>query len=271
MKCSVEMKNSLVIVFFTLSIVHIWGGNLNPNVKLTFSTISNDPAILYHVYPIKNMDIYDETLISLKAIKNGSCQGWCWFLNMRNKSTKAYKRNCDNLIIPMKELTATLQDFHDIKPLHYEGQLFEIFKVFRTEIDMHVFMDFNGCQPNQRLKNYDERMEKNKLIFIIYKHGESRTLNIWNTSFTIYNYLYGLLQIVNDETIENSAEEYKGPISYSVMFCQSEVSAETAITYYRTNENNGLFIVLSTTIVAFIIFFILISKCSHYFNTFIED
>lgn len=269
------MKNSLVIVFFALSIVLIWGGNLNPNVKLIFSTLSNDPAIQYDVYPIKNMDIYDQITISLKAIQIETCQEWCWFLYMRNQ-TSAKKRNCDNLIIPIKEITAPLQDFYDIKPLHYEGQLFEIFKVFLTKIDMFIFMEFNGCQKNPKLQEYGNKLEKNKLIFIVYKHGESRTLNVFNTSFTIYNYLYGLLQIVNDITIESSVEEHEVPISYNLIFCEPEAAVETKNyskedeDVHQSNGKNGLFFVLITFIAVFIIILILISKCSHYGDTFIE-
>ena len=279
--CSVEMKNSLVLVLFGLSLVHIWGWNYKPNVHLKFSSISNDPSIKYHLFPLENIDVDDKIVISLKAVQLGSCQDWCWFINMFNK-TNSNKRNCDHLNIPIKELSGTSQDFYDIKPFHYEGELFEIFKVFISEIDMNIVSDFMGCKNIEK----NDKMKKNQLLLIVYNHGENSTLNIWNTSFTLYKDMYGLLQFTNEEIDKISIEPNEpnqDHINNSMIFCRKiEILAKK--TFYskvgnKSNPNEdhpkktyGLFIVLLITMVVLITFLMLISisHCSHFGNAFTE-
>lgn len=254
--------------------MHIWGRNSTPNVQLKFATLSSDPTMEYSVLPIKNIDIYDRILISLKAVQLGSCQDWCWFIYITN-TTNLYKRNCDFLIVPTKEVYTKWHSLYDINPLQHEGRLFEVYKVLSADIDMNMFLHLFGCN------NIHNNNKMQKLLFIVYKHGDSTTLKVWNTSYTFYKNIYGLLQFENEEIDEISTDLNEDPINYSMIFCrQLETLAnrtyysEVAKSVYKFNatEKNpqkayGLFIVVLTIIAVFIIFLLLISKYSFFCNS----
>ena len=254
--CLVKMKNSLVIVFLALSLVHILGWNHTPNVQLNFATITSDPSIEYTVLPLIKYN-YDQTIISLKAVQLGSCEEYCWFIYFTN-ITNIMKRSCEHLIITAKELSPKWQDFYDIKPLQHEGHSLEIFKVFSADINLNIFFHFLGC------KNIPEnnKMSKMELLFIVYKHGNITAFKLWDTSFTFYKKIYGVLKFANEEDDDNSTEFNGVPINYNMMFCpQTEDSLEEKKFDYKPNEKHtqktyGLFIVVATIIAIFIIFLI---------------
>lgn len=219
MKYSVEMKNSLAIVLFALCFVHIWSVNLKPNIELSFVSISSDSAIEYYVNLVKPIIlndlkpfIYSETEIKLKAIQLGSCRERCWYMDISNR-TYVNKNKCDSLIVPIREIS---QELYDIKPLHYQGEDYEVFNIFVTEIDMVKLLDFYECE---NLDNID-KMQKKQQILILYKHSDNTTINIWNTTFTFYNKMYGYHQIVDDETDTSSTKENVIALEYSMDFCQ---------------------------------------------------
>lgn len=273
------MKNSLVIVFFTLSLVHIWGWNYTPNVELKFATLSSDPTMEYSVLPIKNIDIYDQIVISLKAVQRELSQDWIWFIYIANKSI-ANKRNCDYLIVPTEEIPSRWHSFYNISPLQHEGHLLEIFKLLFANVDIDIFLDFFGCKNTHN----NNKMKKKQLMFIVYKYGDSTTLKIWNTSYTFYKNIYGFLQFTNEDKNEISTELNEDPMNFSMIFCQqlkitdnSTYYSEEEETVYKLNATkkhpqkaSGLFIVVLTTIAVFIIFLLLISKYCFFCNSLTE-
>lgn len=248
-----------MIVFFALSLVHILGWNHTPNVQLNFATITSDPSIDYTVLPFKNY-IYDQIIVSLKAVQLGSCEDWCWFIYFTN-ITNNNKRSCEQLIFTAKELSPKWQDFYDIKPLQHEGHSLEIFKVFTADINLNIFFHFLGCKNIPK----NNKMSKTELLFIVYKHGDLTTLKLWDTSFTFYKKIFGVLKFANEEEDENSSELNEDPINYNMIFCPQLGDADN-ITYSveekHTQKTYGLFIVVVIIIAIFIIFLVLISKYS---------
>lgn len=188
---SVAMKTSLVVVIVTFSALILSVLGLKPNIKLSFSSVSKGPSIEYSIQtyetqlsPLHSMMDFD---ITLKANKFGTFQDLWWSIYMTSKKfTK-----CDHLNFSIQEQH---NETYETPSIFHEETRLEVSRVFVADLKMKPIMALHGCKNTKK----NDKMHLNKMILTLYKYGEAMELNIWNTSFTIYNTMFGYVELMNE-------------------------------------------------------------------------
>lgn len=182
---SVAMKTLLVVVIVTFNSLVISELGLEPNVKLTFSSISKGPSIEYLIetYEIKSFKLSPlhssmDFEITLKVNKFGTFQDLWWSIYITNPYLSKKFSKCDHLNFAIKE---QLNETNEIHSISHEGTKLEVLRVFVADLKMKPILALHGCKNTK----INDKMHMNKMILTLYKYDEAFELNIWNTSFTI--------------------------------------------------------------------------------------
>lgn len=237
MVSSFAMKTSLVIAIVVLNAVIINGLDLQPNIRLSFSSISKGPSIEYTILPYEFHNLAHSPLhsmiffdVTLKATKLGTFQDLWWSIYMSsNWSTKKFK-NCDYLNFSLQEQFQQPNDNHS---MFHEGRKLEVANVFTADLKMKHILALHGCKNTNK---YD-KMHQNKIIITTYKYGKVSELTIWNTKFLIHQEMFGYVQIMNEGMNKGGTDKIKSEIFTNLThYCHNLAG----ITDTEHNSNNFL-------------------------------
>lgn len=228
------MKTSLLCVIVVLNALISCG--LQPNVKLTFSNLSKGPSIEYNIEPCKILGYYDSPLhssmnfeITLQAFQLGSFQELWWSIYMSTTLFTKKFTNCDHLNFSLEE---QFQESNENHSIFYQGLQLERVHVFVANLKMKHIMALHGCKNTKR----NDRMHQNKMIITLYKYDEAMELNIWNTSFLVYNTMFGYVQMMNEGIEGTTSEENEEIFKNLTRYCHSFAGISDYTTINKTFE-----------------------------------
>ena len=206
---SFAMMTLLVIAVVVLNVVIVSGLDLQPNIKLTLTSISKGPSIEFTILPskIRNLAFTPLTIdfdIILKATKYGTSQELWWSIYMSSNWNNKKFKNCDHLNFSIQE---QFQQSNENHSMFYEGIKLEVSNVFTANLKMKHILALHGCKNT----NKNDKMHHNTIIITTYKYGDEFELKIWNTTFLIHQNMFGYVQIMN-EGIKGITNEVKSEI-----------------------------------------------------------